>query len=126
MLDTTFRQGKKRFYDNKKFSRGFAKSGDFTLTEENLLTIYGETMLGLEQGTLTAENPEETQFLNVLQQPELAQTKLEKVWLKYTRLARGRKRFHTLHGHNKPDDDVSDYVDTDADNDSMVSDQEAS
>ncbi|MGO1296461.1 MAG: DUF413 domain-containing protein [Vibrio sp.] len=125
MLDTTFRQGKKRFYDNKKFSRGFAKSGDFTLAEENLLTIYGETMLGLEQGTLAAETLEETQFLTVLQQPDLAQTKLEKVWLKYTRLARGRKSFHTLHGHTKPDD-VSDYVDTDADNDAMVSEQEAS
>ncbi|SJL84338.1 DUF413 domain-containing protein [Vibrio palustris] len=125
MLETAFRQGKKHFYDNKKFSRGFAKSGDFTLAEENILTVYGETMLGLELGTLTAETQEEAQFINVLINPDLAKTKLEKVWIKYVRLARGRKSFHTLHGHNKPDD-ASDYVDTDADNDAILSHQEAS
>lgn len=41
-----------------------------------------------------------------------ATTKMSKVWLKYVRLARGRKRFHTLNGRNKVD--VSDdYTDDD-------------
>lgn len=40
MSDTEFRHGK-RFYDNVKFPRGFAKSGDFTLSEEEILTIMG-------------------------------------------------------------------------------------
>ncbi|MFG0605319.1 DUF413 domain-containing protein [Vibrio mimicus] len=110
MSETAFRQGKKRFFDTKKFPRGFAKSGDFTLAEENILTQYGDTMLGLESGELHPENAEEEHFLKALEKPELAESKLEKAWLKYTRLARGRKRFHTLNGRNKPDG-VEDYTD---------------
>ncbi len=112
MFETAFRLGKKRFYDTKKFPRGFAKSGDFTLTEEDILTLYGETLSGLETGVLQPENAEEQQFLKVLENPDLAASKIEKAWLKYVRLARGRKRFHTLNGRNKLD--VSeDYTDTD-------------
>ncbi|MBF9003388.1 DUF413 domain-containing protein [Vibrio nitrifigilis] len=103
MSETAFRQGKKRFFDNKKFPRGFAKSGDFTLAEENLLTLYGETMLGLESGELQSANAEEQHFLSVLANPEAAESKIERVWMKYVRLARGRKRFHTLNGRSKPD-----------------------
>ncbi|MDE1513861.1 MULTISPECIES: DUF413 domain-containing protein [Vibrio] len=110
MAETAFRQGKKRFFDTKKFPRGFAKSGDFTLAEEEILSLYGNTMLGLESGELTPENDQEQHFIKVLENPDLAEHKLEKAWLKYTRLARGRKRFHTLNGRNKPDG-TEDYTD---------------
>ncbi|MEZ8385792.1 DUF413 domain-containing protein, partial [Vibrio splendidus] len=50
MSETEFRHGKKRFYDTIKFPRGFAKSGDFTLSEEEILTLFGDTMLALETG----------------------------------------------------------------------------
>ncbi|MCG3721089.1 DUF413 domain-containing protein [Vibrio cincinnatiensis] len=110
MSETLFRHGKKRFYDTKKFPRGFAKSGDFTLAEEELLTLYGETLLGLESGELQPENAEEQHFIAVLADPDSAETKIERVWMKYVRLARGRKRFHTLNGRNKPDA-ADDYTD---------------
>lgn len=103
MSETEFRQGKKRFYDNKKFPRGFAKSGDFTLAEENILMLYGETLVGLESGVLAPANSEEQHFMQVVVNPDLAETKIEKVWMKYVRLARGRKRFHTLNGRSRPD-----------------------
>lgn len=67
MSDTEFRHGKKRFYDNTKFPRGFAKSGDFTLAEEEILTIYGDTMLGLETGELSPQNAEEKHFVKVIE-----------------------------------------------------------
>ncbi|EKO3640742.1 DUF413 domain-containing protein [Vibrio metschnikovii] len=110
MSETVFRHGKKRFYDTKKFPRGFAKSGDFTLGEEELLILYGDTMLGLESGELSPENAEEQHFVEVLANQELASSKIERVWMKYVRLSRGRKRFHTLNGRNKPDasDDYTD------------------
>ncbi len=112
MSDIEFRPGKKRFFDNKKFSRGFAKSGDFTLAEEDLLTRFGETMQDLENGVLIPANEAESQFLDELASPDSATNKMAKVWLKYVRLARGRKRFHTLNGRNKVD--VSDdYTDED-------------
>ena len=103
MSDYEFRHGKKRFYDNTKFPRGFAKSGDFTLAEEEILTLYGDTMLGLETGELSPQNAEEKHFIKVIENPIKAKTKLERLWLKYTQLARGRKRFHTLNGRNKFD-----------------------
>jgi uncharacterized protein YifE (UPF0438 family) len=110
MFETQVRQGKKRFYDNKKFSRGFAKSGDFTLAEENMLVTYGDTLLALESGQLTPENDDEKRFVEILTHHLEPQSKLEKVWLKYVNLARGRKRFHTLNGKNKPDA-ADDFVD---------------
>jgi uncharacterized protein len=110
MFETQVRQGKKRFYDNKKFSRGFAKSGDFTLAEENMLVTYGDTLLGLECGQLSPENDEEQKFVDMLINHLEPQSKLEKVWVKYVTLARGRKRFHTLNGKNKPDAS-DDFVD---------------
>ncbi len=67
----------KTFFDTKKFPRGFAKSGDFTLAEEDILTRYGDTMLGLESGELQPENADEEHFLKVLANPELAENKLE-------------------------------------------------
>jgi len=98
MSEVEFRFGKRRFYDNEKFPRGFAKSGDFTLAEEELLTLYGDTMSGLERGELDPINSEEKHFLKTLSQPNKAKSKLERVWLKYTQLSRGRKRFHSLSG----------------------------
>lgn len=112
MSQTEFRPGQKRFYDNKKFPRGFAKSGDFTITEEDLLSRFGNTMLQLETGELSPTNSEEERFLAVLCNEKAAETKLEKVWLKYIHLARDRKRFHTLNGRSKPDN-IDDYVDED-------------
>jgi len=103
MSDTLFRNGKKRFFDNKKFPRGFAKSGDFTLAEEQILTLYGDTMLGLETGQIKPENAEEKHFIKVLENPLKAKSKIERVWLKYVQLARGRKRFHALTGQSKPE-----------------------
>jgi hypothetical protein len=114
MSQTEFRLGQKRFYDNKKFPRGFAKSGNFTLSEEDILLRFGNTMLLLESGELSPSNGEEESFIAVLQNQKPAETKLEKTWLKYIHLARDRKRFHTLNGRNKSDsDNVDDYVDED-------------
>lgn len=112
MSQLEFRLGKKRFFDPKKFPRGFAKSGDFTIAEEDLLSRYGDTMMNLESGVLQPENSEETHFIQVIQNQNEAESKLERVWLKYVKLARGRKRFHTLNGRNKPDA-VDDYIDDD-------------
>jgi uncharacterized protein len=113
MSDTEFRPGKKHFYDNKKFPRGFAKSGDFTIAEEDLLIRFGETMQNLENGELAPINDAEVEFVNELSAPESVTTKMAKVWLKYVRLAHGRKQFHTLNGRNKPDaaDDYNDDED---------------
>ncbi|MGF1694802.1 DUF413 domain-containing protein [Vibrio lamellibrachiae] len=101
MFDTQFRHGKKRYYDMVKFPHGFAKSGDFTLLESEILMTFGETMLALEIGDITPDNSEEKHFLKVIKHPMKAKTKLEHTWVKYTHLARGRKSFHTLNSRTK-------------------------
>ncbi len=101
MIDTEIRIGEKRFFDNNVFSRGFGKSGDFTVEEDYLLSSYGQTLLALEKSDISPINSEERHFIKVLQNPGKAKTKLERTWLKYIRLARGRKNFHTLNGRSK-------------------------
>ncbi|MDN3612139.1 DUF413 domain-containing protein [Vibrio ostreicida] len=102
MINNPFRQGKKRFYDNTKFPRGFAKSGNFTIAEDALLILYGETMMGIESGQLAPQTAEECHFLFVTQGGAAPATKLERVWLKYIHLSRSRKNFYPLAGRNKP------------------------
>jgi uncharacterized protein YifE (UPF0438 family) len=104
MSDIQFRQGIKPFYDPIKFPRGFAKSGNFTLAEEQLLMRYGKTMQQLANKEISPENEEEEQFIASLNAPEMMSSKLEKVWFKYTQLTHTRKRFHTLNGKRKAED----------------------
>ena len=127
MSDVDFRLGNKPFYDNNKFRRGFAKSGDFTLAEEEILIRYGATMNQLEQGEIAPESVVEQHFLLVMQDERQAETKLEKAWVKYIHLARDRRRFHTLNAKkpveaeaNRDDDDDDDYQQDDVLDDSLV------
>jgi uncharacterized protein YifE (UPF0438 family) len=102
MAEILLRMGEKRFYDDKAFPRGFAKSGNFTILEEELLINYGDTMINLESGKLEPLNSEEKHFLKALKDPKKANTKLETTWLKYIRLARARKQFYTLSSKKPP------------------------
>ncbi|GLQ73110.1 hypothetical protein CW749_22085 [Vibrio sp. vnigr-6D03] len=110
MSDIEVRVGQKRFFDNKKFPRGFGKSGDFTLMECDLLTTYGDTLNALQHGELEPENSEEKHFLKVLENPGKAKTKLENVWLKYHKIAYGRRTFHTLHTIGKQVEEESEEL----------------
>lgn len=101
MDKTEIRVGAKRFFDNKAFPRGFSKSGNFTLTEDQILSTYGQTLHSLELGEMLATNVEEEHFLQVMANPDQAASKIERTWLKYVKLARGRKSFHTLNGRSK-------------------------
>lgn len=101
------RPATKPFADRAKFPYGFRKSGDFSITEADLLTRYGNTLLALEQQQLTPQTLDETHFVEVMQGIQAAHTVLEKAWLKYVRLARGKRHFYTLHSSasNQPDFD---------------------
>ncbi|WP_394149978.1 DUF413 domain-containing protein [Vibrio maritimus] len=129
MQNVDFRLGKKPFYDNKRFRRGFAKSGDFTIAEEEILIRFGDTMNLLELGELSPETDEERHFLQVLSDEKQAENKLEKTWVKYIHLARDRKKFHTLNGKKtaaEPADANIDYDDNDDIGDDIVDDDSTS
>ncbi|MEC4728515.1 DUF413 domain-containing protein [Shewanella sp. D64] len=96
MSEESIRCGQKCFIDNTNFPRGFRKCGDFSLAESELLSLYGETLLNLESGLFSPQTLEEDHFIRVLTQPDQAKTKLELVWMKYIKLSREPRQFHTL------------------------------
>lgn len=114
MSENEIRQGSGPFYDNKHFARGFSKSGNFTLAEDEMLTYFGKTLIALENGELEPINDAEKHFVKVVQQQVEPETKLERTWLKYVLLSRGRKHFHTLNSRKNsppPAEDLSnDYI----------------
>lgn len=122
MSTSSFRVGTKRFIDREKFPHGFDRAGDFTVPEADLLTQYGDTMRALEAGELEPENSEEKHFIKVINNPKKANSKLERVWLKYIQLARGGKRFHSL--NSKKPAAVSDVEVDDEDDDLLIDDMD--
>ncbi len=71
------------FYDTRKFPRGFNKYGEFTKDEANLLHSYGRELLDLEKGEKKPENKPQKQFLAVCRGERVAETFIEKTWMKY-------------------------------------------
>lgn len=90
----------RRFFDDKKYPRGFARSGDFTIKEATLLEQHGEAMKSLHDGKQTANGDIESQFVAVCRGEREAENDYEKVWLKYLKKS-NNKRFFTLFGSSK-------------------------
>ncbi|WKE65414.1 DUF413 domain-containing protein [Gallaecimonas kandeliae] len=86
----------KRFSDNKHFPHGFARSGDFTKAEANLLEAHGQSLQALASCLTSPATAEEHQFLAVCQGSRPPVTPLEKVWAKYQRLLDQKKRVFTV------------------------------
>ena len=80
MKTPDIRVPQKPFIDRQHFPYGFKKSGDFSITEANLLSQYGKTLAGLESGELTPETADETHFVAMLKGEEAAENSLEKAW----------------------------------------------
>jgi len=97
MKSLAIRTSQKPFNDRQKFPYGFRKSGDFSIGEADLLTVYGKTLLALESGDLSPESDEERHFVDFVTGQVEANSPLERVWAKYVQLARGKKHFYTLH-----------------------------
>ncbi|MCF2947498.1 DUF413 domain-containing protein [Paraglaciecola aquimarina] len=91
------RIGSKMYSDPVNFSRGFKKSGDFSIAESDILSIYGQSLLGLEMGELIPETAEEKQFVQVMMGKAQATTTVEKAWAKYVKLSRTKRNFFTLY-----------------------------
>lgn len=96
MISTSIRQGNRVFLDTVHYAYGFKKSGDFTIPESEILSQFGHTLLALEMGEITPESAEEERFVQVILGKEVAESKIEKAWVKYVRLSRTKRNFFTL------------------------------
>ena len=91
------RLSSKPFIDRMKFPYGFRKSGDFSISEADILATYGKTLLALETGELRPETADEAHFVAFISGQAESANLIEKAWQKYVRLARGKRHFYTLH-----------------------------
>lgn len=86
----------KRFFDQKHFPHGFARSGDFTKAEATLLENHGQALQALASGLSSPASAEEFQFLESCQGTRPPVTALEKVWAKYQKILDQKKRVFTV------------------------------
>lgn len=116
MTTPDIRVSQKPFIDRQHFPYGFRKSGDFSISESDLLSRYGKNLLALESGELSPTTEDERHFVAFVQGKAEASNNLEKAWQKYVRLARGKRHFYTLHSSASNQSDYDeDYADEEFD-----------
>lgn len=91
----------RKFYDDKNYPRGMSRSGEYSISEVQLLEKYGVALSGISNGEITPVTNEEKQFKNVCQGKQEAKTSIEKAWMKYQHKVLSPKHFHTLFGRSK-------------------------
>ena len=102
-----------RFFDNKHYPRGFARHGDFTIKEAQLLERHGFAFNELDLGKREPGTEEEVLFVAVCRGEREPVTEAERVWSKYMSRIKRPKRFHTLSGGKPQMDTVEDFTDSD-------------
>lgn len=75
-----------KFYSDKHFPYGFARSGQFTREQSNLLERHGRAYEALHMGKQEPENEEESRFIRVCRGDADPVTEHEKVWMLYCKL----------------------------------------
>lgn len=101
------------FFDDKAFPYGFKKSGDFTIGESDMLTEYGLRLLALENGAAPVSE-QEREFIEMVKGEREPSTKLERAWVKYRKLTKGR-RIYTLSSNPDSSASIADLSDGDDD-----------
>lgn len=102
----------KRFNDFQHFPRGIRRSGQFTVSEANILEQCGQAMLELYQGKRTPADDVEQAFLTSVLANDNGANPHAKVWFKYLKVI-GPRRVHRLctSGGNAADDAGFETVD---------------
>lgn len=72
-----------KFYSDKHFPYGFARSGKFTREQAALLERHGKAYEALHNGSRDPINEEETSFITVCRGEAEPVTEHEKVWMLY-------------------------------------------
>ncbi|MDU8925019.1 DUF413 domain-containing protein [Pasteurellaceae bacterium LIM206] len=101
----------RRFFDDKNYPRGFARHGDYTIKEAQVLEQHGQAFKALESGERAPVTEEEKSFVSFCSGERPAATFFEKTWQKYRSRISTNKRVYTLSGV------VSDNVDDFSSND---------
>ncbi|MDN7125042.1 DUF413 domain-containing protein [Pseudidiomarina terrestris] len=74
---------KKAFNDFKNYPYGFARSGDFSIRESDVLSKHGSLIAALINGEVEPMSAEEQSLLAVARGEKAAESDIEKAWSKY-------------------------------------------
>ena len=83
----------KKFYDEKNFPNGFAKSGEFTIVEARLLEEHGIALRHIAQKNKSDSNTLQIEkLLEYTESTVGAKEKIEKIWKKYEMITTSRPK----------------------------------
>ncbi|SHG82139.1 DUF413 domain-containing protein [Ferrimonas marina] len=97
----------KGIFSDRRFPRGLARAGMFTLTEAQLLERHGRAYQALSEGTQAPQDETEQHFVQVAHGEAEPQSMHEKVWLKYQKSL--TRRSYCLTSSNRQDAEESRY-----------------
>ncbi|WP_325894902.1 DUF413 domain-containing protein [Grimontia sp. NTOU-MAR1] len=72
-----------KFFDDRHFPKGFARSGYFTIKEAQLLETSGRTMKALFEGAMVPQDEEQQKFVDEVNGRRAAESSYALCWLKY-------------------------------------------
>ncbi len=105
---------KKAFNDFKNYPYGFARSGDFSIRESDLLAKHGSLIAALMSGEIEPESAEEQSLLAVARGEKAAETVVEKAWSKYQARI-NRPKVGSMYGRSRYTDDAFEVTSSDDD-----------
>ena len=105
-------ESSRKFYDDANFPRGFHRSGDFTRAQANLLESKGAVLKALHQGEQQPADDAEARFIKVCLAEAVAETEIEKTWLRYLAALR-RKQVYFTASSGAVTDGVAETADSD-------------
>ena len=88
----------RRYFDDENYPRGFARHGDYTIKEAQVLEQFGQAFKALDKGERAPVTEEEESFVAFCRGEHPAETFFEKVWGKYRARIASAKRVYTLSG----------------------------
>lgn len=74
-----------KFYSDKYFPHGFARCGEFSREQADLLERHGRAYEALDKGKREPVNDEEAHFILVCRGEAKPETEHEDVWMRYRR-----------------------------------------
>ncbi|RUO63507.1 DUF413 domain-containing protein [Pseudidiomarina insulisalsae] len=95
---------KKAFNDFKNYPYGFARSGDFSIRESDLLQQHGSLIAALINGEIEPMSAEEQSLLAVARGEKAAESAVEKAWSKYQARI-NRPKVGSMYGRSRYADD---------------------
>jgi uncharacterized protein YifE (UPF0438 family) len=99
-----FSQKGRKFWGTDHFPYGFARSGEFSRDQVQLLENHGYAYQALAAGERAPQTPAEEEFVKFCQGQKLAESRHEKAWARFVQKSTQNVLFVSL-GASSNDDD---------------------